>query len=55
MKVVLWMWFGLHICNCIFSSLALCGLEKKICISYILLALVIFDAIVLVWSQVVYF
>ena len=55
MKVVLWMWFALHLLNCIFSSLAICGLEKKICISYVLLALIIFDAIVLVWSQVVYF
>ena len=55
MKLVLWMWFALHVANALFSCLALCGLEKKICISYVFYGLLIFDAIVLVWSQVVYF
>ena len=45
----------MHILNFIFSALALCGLEKKFCISYVLLALVIFDLVVLGWSQATYF
>mmetsp|Transcript_35423 Transcript_35423/g.46641 ORF Transcript_35423/g.46641 Transcript_35423/m.46641 type:complete len:110 (+) Transcript_35423:149-478(+) len=55
MKVVLWMWFGLHIFNMIYSLMALCGLEKKLCIGYVLMSLAIFDGIVLIWSQVTYF
>ena len=50
MGVVCWMLFVLHILNFIFSCLALCGLEKKWCISYVLLALMIFDIVILVWS-----
>ena len=50
MKVVCWALFALHICNFLFSALALCGLEKRICISQVLLALVIFDGIVLIWA-----
>ena len=49
------MFFVMHILNFIFSSMALCGLEKKYCISYVLLALVIFDFVVLGWSQATYF
>ena len=49
------MFFVMHILNFIFSALALCGLEKKFCISYVLLALVIFDLVVLGWSQATYF
>ena len=55
MMVVCWALFMLHVCNLLFSLLALCGLEKKFCISYVLLALVIFDGVVLVWSQATYF
>ena len=55
MSVVCWALFLLHICNFLFSALALCGLEKRICISYVLLALVIFDVVVLVWAQATYF
>ena len=49
------MLFVLHILNFIFSALALCGLEKKWCISYVLLALIIFDLVILAWSQATYF
>ena len=55
MTVVCWMLFVLHILNFIFSALALCGLEKKYCISYVLLALFIFDLVILVWAQSTYF
>ena len=55
MGVVCWALFTLHICNLLFSLMALCGLEKRICISHVLLALVVYDAVVLVWSQAVYF
>ena len=55
MQIVIWMWFALHISTMIFSTMALCGLEKMLCHKYILLALLIFDLIVLIWSQTVYF
>ena len=55
MKVVCWALFMLHICNFLFSAMALCGLEKRFCINYVLLALIIFDAVVLIWSQATYF
>ena len=55
MGVVCWALFTLHACNCIFSMMALCGLEKRICISHVLLALVVYDGVVLIWSQAVYF
>ena len=55
MSVVCWALFSLHIVNLLFSLMALCGLEKRFCISYLLLALVIYDAVVLVWSQATYF
>lgn len=55
MGVVCWALFTLHLCNCIFSLFALCGLEKLLCTSHVLLALVLYDGIVLVWSQAVYF
>ena len=55
MHVVIWMWFALHISNAMFSAMALCNLEKKLCHTYVMLALLIFDLIVLVWSQTVYF
>ena len=49
------MWFALHIIMGLFSLMAMCQLEKRLCSQYIILALFIFDGIVLVWSQVVYF
>ena len=55
MYVVCWAMFMLHICNFLFNCLALCGLEKRICISQVLLALVIFDGVVLIWAQATYF
>ena len=55
MFVVCWALFVLHVCNFLFSALALCGLEKKFCISYVLLAMILFDCVVLVWSQTTYF
>ena len=55
MDVVCWMLFLLHLLNFIFSCLALCGLEKKFCISYVLLALIIFDFVVLIWANSTYF
>ena len=55
MSVVVWMLFVLHICNLIFSLMAICGLEKRFCISYVLFGLFIFDGVVLVWSQSTYF
>ena len=55
MFVVCWALFVLHVCNFLFSSLAVCGLEKKFCHGYILLAMILFDAVVLVWSQTTYF
>ena len=39
MKVVSWALFTLHVINCIFSLMALCGLEKRICIGYVMLAM----------------
>lgn len=55
MTVVCWMFFVMHILNFIFSSMALCGLEKKYCINSVLVALIIFDFVVLGWSQATYF
>ncbi len=55
MEVVCWALFALHVCNLVFSLMALCGLEKKFCVSYVLLALALFDAIVLIWAQTTYF
>ena len=55
MNVVCWALFTLHLCNALFSSLALCGLEKRFCISYVMLALFLYDGIVLVWAQTTYF
>lgn len=55
MKVVCWALFALHVCNFLFGSMALCGLEKRICNNYMLIALMIFDAVVLIWSQTTYF
>ena len=55
MTVVSWALFTLHVINCIFSLMALCSLEKRICISHVLLALVVYDAVILIWAQCVYF
>lgn len=55
MKVVCWALFALHVCNFVFGCLALCGLEKRLCNNYMLIALMIFDAVVLIWSQTTYF
>lgn len=55
MKVVSWALFTLHVINCIFSLMALCGLEKHICIGYVMLAMFVYDAVILIWSQFVYF
>ena len=55
MAVVCWALFVLHICNLIFSLMAICSLEKKFCISYVLFGMFIFDGVVLVWSQTTYF
>ena len=55
MEVVCWALFALHIVNAIFCLMSLCGLEKRFCISYVLLALVLFDGVVLVWAQTTYF
>ena len=55
MEVVCWALFVLHVCNLIFSLMAVCGLEKRFCISYVLFGLFIFDGVVLVWSQTTYF
>lgn len=55
MGVVCWALFALHLVNCIFSLMALCGLEKRFCVSYIFIGLFIFDAVVLVWAQCTYF
>ena len=55
MEVVCWALFSLHVCNLIFSLMALCGLEKRLCVSYLLLALMLYDSIVLVWAQTTYF
>ena len=55
MSVVCWALFMLHICNFLFSSLAICGLEKRICITQVLLALMIFDGVVLIWAHATYF
>ena len=55
MKVVCWALFALHIANFVFGSLALCGLEKRLCNNYMLIALMIFDAVVLIWAQATYF
>ena len=55
MGVVCWALFVLHICNFLFSLLALCGMEKRLCISQVLCALVIFDSIIMVWAQITYF
>ena len=55
MAVVCWALFTLHALNALFSTMALCGLEKRLCISHVLLALVVYDGVVLIWSQCVYF
>ena len=55
MAVVCWAMLVLHICNLIFSLMAICSLEKKFCISYVLFGMFIFDGVVLVWSQTTYF
>ena len=55
MAVVCWALFTLHAINALFSMMAICGLEKRLCISHVLLALVVYDGVVLIWSQCVYF
>ena len=55
MEVVCWALFSLHIVNAIFSLMALCGLEKRICVNYVMLALLIYDVIVLIWAHSTYF
>ena len=55
MGVVCWALFTLHISNLIFSLMALCGLEKRFCCAQPLLGLVIYDGVILIWSQAVYF
>ena len=55
MKVVIWALFALHIVNFVFGSLAICGLEKRLCNMYMLIALMLFDGVVLVWAQTTYF
>ena len=58
MEIVLWALTALHCCNFLFNCFAICGLEKKckhLCNNYTLLAMMLFDIIVLVWAQSTYF
>ena len=55
MNVVCWALFSLHLVNCIFSLMALCGLEKRICVNYVMLGLMLYDIIVLIWAHSTYF
>jgi len=55
MAAACWALFTLHLCNMIFSLMAFCGLEKRICVSYVMLALLIYDVIVMIWAHCTYF
>ena len=55
MEVVCWALFSLHLVNAIFSTMALFGLEKRLCVNYVMLALLIYDLIVLIWAHTTYF
>ena len=54
-RVVLWSLFAFHIVSGLFCAMALCSLEKRFCSSYLIVALGIFDVIILIWAQVTYF
>ena len=55
MEVVGWALFSLHVVNMIFSLMALCGLEKRLCVSMLFFGLLIYDAAVLTWAHTTYF
>ena len=55
MSIVCWALFTLHVINALFSLMALCNLEKWLCIGHVMLGLVVYDGIVLIWSQCIYF
>lgn len=55
LKQVGWFNFFLHVLCFTFSSMALCGLEKRLLNKNILIGFLVLNAIILVWSQATYF
>ena len=54
-RIVTWCLFVFHIVNGLYCAMALCGLEKKICSQIMLTGFILFDVILLIWTQVTYF
>ena len=54
-KLASWAMFTLYVITFFFQSMCLCGLEKRCCSNMGMLAVAIYDLIVLTWSQVTYF
>jgi hypothetical protein len=54
-KLASWAMFTLYCLTFLFQAMCLCGLEKRCCTNMGMLAVLIYDMIVLTWSQVTYF
>jgi hypothetical protein len=54
-RIVTWCLFVLHITTFVFSSMALCGLEKRLCSTPIFIVFVMFNVVILIWTQTTYF
>ena len=54
-KLASWSLFSLYIVTFLLQAACLCGLEKKFCSSMGLLAVLVYDLVVITWAQVTYF
>ena len=54
-RIVIWCLFVFHIVNFVFCAMAMCGLEKRLCNNVLLTGFIIFDCVMLIWSQATYF
>ena len=54
-RQVTWCLLVFHFVNFVFCALAVCGLEKRLCNNLALLGFILFDTILLIWSQITYF
>ena len=55
MRVVCYALFVCHDVILLFSAMAICGLEKRMCNVAILAGAMIFEIIILTWAQIIYF
>ena len=54
-RLVTWCLLAFHTVNFLACSMALCGLEKRVCNNLGLTGFIMFDAVLLIWTQVTYF